>query len=208
MIFGSMIIKTASLLLRPFRLMDAAGVAALAGDPRVARMLVDIPLPFDEPAARRWLRWSWPELRLGIEQDGRLIGGVCYFCNLGGDTSLGYWLGAAHWGKGYATEAAGALLAHGFERERMQIFRSAHFVDNPASGRVLRRLGFSRVGETGAWCPARQAMVEVVTYALTREAAGYVPVRRTLAGWLGLRPLANWPMQRPVRVASFSKPSA
>src|ERR1700690_1041018 len=119
-----MIIKTARLVLRPFRLMDTPAVAALAGDPRVARMLGDIPLPFDEPAARRWLRWSWPELRLGIERGGRLVGGVCYFCNLGGDTSLGYWLGPAHWGKGYATEAAGAMLTHGFECERIQIFRS------------------------------------------------------------------------------------
>jgi len=184
-----MIIATQRLTLRPFRRDDAPVIAALAGDPRVARMLVDVPLPFDEAAARRWLSVSWAELRLGIERNGELIGGVCYFCHLGGAVSLGYWLGAAYWGQGHATEAAAALLHHGFAIERMQHFRSAHFIDNPASGRVLQRLGFRRVGGSGAWCPARKAPVESATYALSREDAGYPPVRSTLAGVLGFRPL-------------------
>jgi len=186
-----MMLSTGRLKLRPFTRSDAPAISALAGDPRVARMLVDIPLPFDEAAARRWLRSSLPELRLGIEREGKLIGGVCYFCNFGGTTSLGYWLGVEHWGKGYASEAAGAMVRHGFECEKMQVFASAHFADNLASGKVLRRLGFSEAGQTEVWCPARGEITQAVTYRLTRAAAGYQPARGTVAGWLGLRPLVR-----------------
>lgn len=182
-----MILTTGRLRLRPFTHSDAPAISALAGDPRVARMLIDIPQPFPEAAARRWLRPMLGELRLGVEHAGTLIGGVCYFCHIGGAGSLGYWLGADHWGKGYASEAAGALVRHGFERERIQRFDSAHFEDNPASGRVLRRLGFAPCGQASVWCPARGQMVDVTNYTLTRGAAGFSPVPRSWAGLLGLR---------------------
>jgi [ribosomal protein S5]-alanine N-acetyltransferase len=197
-------ITTERLNLRPFKIDDAPVLAALAGDPRVARMLVDIELPFNEAAARRWLRHSWGELRLGVERNGTLIGGVCYICYPGGASGLGYWLGAAHWGHGYALEAAAALLHHGFAVERMQLFRSAHFVDNLASGRVLQRLGFRRAGGSGAWCPARNSMVESANYALTRETAGYPPARATVAGWLGFRPLSGRMGSSPASALSGS----
>ena len=186
-----MIIATQRLSLRPFRRADAPAIAALAGDPRVARMLVDIPLPFDEAAARRWLGRSLGELRLGIEHSGELIGGVCYFCYPGGAGGLGYWLGADHWRRGYASEAAAALVHHGFAHERLQKFRSAHFIDNPASGRVLQRLGFRPTARSFPWCPARGGTVESIQLELTREAAGYAPATPTWAGWFGLRPLVS-----------------
>ena len=185
------VIRTARLTLRPFTRTDAPAIAALAGDPAVARMLVDIQLPFDERAARRWLDNAWGELRLGIERSGELIGGVCYFCYPENTGGLGYWLGRAHWGQGFASEAAAALLCFGFEQERLQLFRSAHFIDNPASGRVLSRLGFQRRGWAIAWCPARKEKVESAHYSLSRADAGFAPAAGTWAGWLGFRPFGS-----------------
>jgi len=192
-----MILTTPRLTLRPFTCADAPALSALAGDPRVARMLVDIPQPFDAAEARRWLRPLWGELRLGVEQGGRLIGGVTYFCRPAGVGSLGYWLGADHWGQGYASEAASALLWHGFGAERMQRFGSGHFIDNPASARVLQKLGFKPWGTAKVWCQARGEYVESAHYMLERAAAGFAPAWPTVAGMFGFRPL----LARPVRPA-------
>lgn len=193
-----MIIVTPRLTLRPLTPADAPALSALAGDPGVARMLVDIPQPFDEAEARRWLRPLWGELRLGVEQGGRLIGGVTYFCRTAGVGSLGYWLGGEHWGQGYATEAAAALLRHGFGAERMQRFGSGHFIDNPASGRVLQKLGFKFWGNAKVWCHARGEFVDSAHYTLERAAAGFAPAWPTVSGLFGLRPLLSrrpWPGQ-------------
>lgn len=184
-----MIFRTPRLTLRPFRRADAPRISALIGDPRVAAMLADISLPFDVRTARQWLQPAWGDIRLAVVLEGEVIGGVAYHtypCAIGG---LGYWLGHAYWGQGYASEAAGAIVRAGFEQDRMLAFVSAHFLDNPASGRVLRRLGFvpSRPNNWH-WCPARKAKVESVNYVLARAEAGYAPAHRTWMGWLGFHP--------------------
>ena len=185
-------LRTERLILRPFTRADAPAIVALVGDPRVATMLADITLPFDEQSARLWLQPAWGDLRLGIDRDGELIGGVSYHVYSGAIGGIGYWLGHPFWGQGYASEAAGAVVRSGFARDRLQLFHSAHFVDNPASGRILTRLGFVPSSPNKwFWCPARQSKVETIGYYLRRDAAGFAPVGRTWAGWIGLHPLRN-----------------
>ena len=62
-----------------------------------------------------------------------------------GEVELGYWIARAHWGYGYATEAGEAVLgiARSLGHQRLQ---ASHFLDNPASGRVLQKLGFTATG--------------------------------------------------------------
>ena len=60
---------------------------------------------------------------------------------------MGYWLGVDYWGKGYATEAAAAVVDHAFTISKVQSLPSGYHKDNPASGRVLSKLGFRIVGE-------------------------------------------------------------
>jgi RimJ/RimL family protein N-acetyltransferase len=70
-------------------------------------------------------------------------------CGLGrrpsGAVELGYWIARAHWGKGFATEAGRALIeiARALKLPRLE---ASHFLDNPASGRVLEKLGFVPTG--------------------------------------------------------------
>jgi len=118
-----------------------------------------------------------------------LIGSISYHYALGAVGGLGYWLGTDHWGQGYAREAADAVVRHGFTQDRLQRFLSAHFVDNPASGRVLTRLGFRPFGRGHDWCLARGEKVEAIYYALQRDEAGYAPARSTWSAWLGIAPL-------------------
>jgi [ribosomal protein S5]-alanine N-acetyltransferase len=182
-------LHTERLTLRPLRRADAPALATMAGDPRVATRLADVALPFDETAARAWLKPSWMDVRVGIERDGALIGSISYHYALGAVGGLGYWLGAEHWGKGYAREAAAAIVRHGFTQDRLQRFLSAHFIDNPASGRVLTKLGFRPFGGGHDWCEARGQKVEAIYYALQRAEAGYAPARSTWSAWLGMAPL-------------------
>jgi RimJ/RimL family protein N-acetyltransferase len=108
-------------------------------------------------------------VRFGIEREGRLIGGVGYYRRPSGVAELGFWLGRSWWGHGYATEASRAVLRHGFANPRLPAFSSAHFTDNPASARVLVKLGFEPTGRGRIACAARQQDVEVVTYWLDRQ---------------------------------------
>lgn len=182
-------LRTERLTLRPLRRADASTLATMAGDPRVANKLADIALPFDEAAARRWLKPTWMDVRVGIEREGMLIGSISYHYALGAVGGLGYWLGAEHWGKGYAREAAGAVVRYGFSQDRLQRFLSAHFIDNPASGRVLTKLGFHPFGRGMDWCEARGEKIEAVYYALQRAEAGFAPTRSPWSAWLGFAPL-------------------
>ena len=59
---------------------------------------------------------------------------------------LGYWIGVPYWGRGYATEAAAALVTRAFEVLGLQRVFAYHFTTNPASGRVLQKIGMRHEG--------------------------------------------------------------
>ncbi len=132
-------IETERLALRPFRRADAPEFARLAGEWAVASMTSDIPYPFSAAQALGWLRPVRGEVRFAIELERRLIGGAGYYRRRSGVAELGFWLGRPWWGQGYATEAARAVVRHGFGNRRLPGFSSARFDDNPASARVLRQ---------------------------------------------------------------------
>jgi RimJ/RimL family protein N-acetyltransferase len=82
---------------------------------------------------------------------------------------IGYSIAPAHWGQGYAAEAAGAVLDAVFAMGHPAIC-AGHWVDNPRSGRVLEKLGFEPTGEIVPYsCRARGCDVDSVEYVLTRE---------------------------------------
>jgi [ribosomal protein S5]-alanine N-acetyltransferase len=164
-------LETERLVLRPFRAADAPAFARLAGDWAVASMTSDIPYPFSAAQAMGWLRPVRGEARFAIALDGQLIGGAGYYRRASGVAELGFWLGRPWWGQGLATEAARAVVCYGFANPRLPGFSSARFDDNPASARVLAKLGFEAVGRGCIACAARGHDVEVVTYWLDRQRA-------------------------------------
>ncbi len=164
-------IATERLLLRPFRRYDAEAFTRLAGDWGVASMTSDIPHPLDEGQARAWLSPGRGEVRFALELAGQLIGGAGYYKRRSGTAELGFWLGRAWWGHGYATEATTAVLQHGFATGRLPGFTSSHFIDNKASQGVLRKLGFQPMGRCRIICTARGEEVEALTYWLPAKPA-------------------------------------
>ena len=163
-------IETARLILRPLRLGDEPTFLALAGDWDVARMTSDIPHPLTATQAKAWLSQTGNDVRFAIDFGGAMIGSVGYFKRRSGSAELGFWLGRDSWGYGFGTEAAEAVIRLGFGRGHTA-FSSAHFVDNPASGRVLEKLGFEPFGNCKMWCAARGMEVDAITLLLSKERA-------------------------------------
>ena len=108
----------------PYTAEDARGFAARPQDPRLPHFFVTVPTS-SEPA--------------------RIIGSVGLGRN-DGEIDLGYWIARDHWGRGYATEAARAVLRLAGILGHRRI-TAGHFTDNPASGQVLRKVGFAPTGE-------------------------------------------------------------
>jgi [ribosomal protein S5]-alanine N-acetyltransferase len=150
---------------RPLQGADAGRIAALAGEWDIARMTSRIPHPYSLIDADLWIgSLGIDEFVRGVEHNGDLIGAVGYIEGEDAQAEIGYWIGKPWWGRGYATEAANALVEHCLSLRRFRRLTCGHFVDNPASARVIAKLGFKRVGNSSQWCEARKSEVETVRY--------------------------------------------
>lgn len=147
-----MFARTERLLLRPGWLEDAPALARAIGDEAIVRNLARVPWPYQVDDAEAFLATPFQpdEARLLIFRRTRgapqLIGGTGFERGEGGTVELGYWIARPHWGLGYATEAVRAMVEiarHSLRRRRLI---AGHFIDNPASGRVLEKAGFQPSG--------------------------------------------------------------
>ncbi len=148
-----MFARTDRLLLRPGWAEDAPALAAGIGDPVILRNLASAPSPYTLADAKAFLA---AERSVGetaalifrrTEGAPQLAGCVGIGRRPDGSRELGYWIARPFWGLGYATEAAAAMLAHARDGLRLERIEAGHFLDNPASGRVLAKLGFRSTGE-------------------------------------------------------------
>lgn len=144
-------LETARLKLRPYTEDDIADLVPLVGTREVAATTLRIAHPYTEQNAKDFLPLTqepdriW--LAITLRSDGRQIGGVGLRLELQHDhAELGYWLGVPYWGQGYATEAAREMLRYGFEDLALHRVCASHFSHNPASGRILRKLGMRYEG--------------------------------------------------------------
>jgi RimJ/RimL family protein N-acetyltransferase len=147
-----MFARTKRLTLRPGWPEDARALSQAIGHEAVAMRLARVPWPYALGDAEAFLaapRGSADPLFLIFGHEGaevRLIGGIGIHAEPDGARQLGYWLTPNAWGRGYATEAGEAVVAmarHALGYKRLHAW---HFVDNPASGRVLTKLGFRPTG--------------------------------------------------------------
>jgi RimJ/RimL family protein N-acetyltransferase len=144
------VIETARLVLRVPRPDDAEAIASLIDDRRIAENTARIPHPYSLGDAHAFMAQAnrdrgAPSFLITLA-DGTIIGG----CGLGGpgmpDPELGYWIGVPYWGRGYATEAARALIDHAFGELGCERLSGRARVSNPASRRVLEKCGFQWTG--------------------------------------------------------------
>jgi [ribosomal protein S5]-alanine N-acetyltransferase len=146
---------TERLRLRPFSLTDAAEVQRLAGDPSIADTTLNVPHPYLDGAAKAWIETHAPEFAAGrlatfaiaLLDGGALVGSIGLVIDAGsGRAELDYWVGRPYWGRGYATEAARAVVQYGFEELRLGRIYATAMTRNPASIRVLEKIGMREEG--------------------------------------------------------------
>lgn len=144
------VLETQRLILRAPRLEDAKAVAMLANDRRVAEMTARIPHPYQPADAEAFIAAAnareGDSVFLVTLADGT-VAGACGVSRLGeGTPELGYWLGVPFWGRGFATEAARAVIDHAFGAAGHDALHAGALVSNPASRRVLVKCGFQWTG--------------------------------------------------------------
>lgn len=152
-----MFIRSERLFLRPGWPEDWAELHALIDDEAVVRNLAQAPWPYLADHARAFVARAQdgqhPHFFVTLPGAGgaEMIGGIGLIADEQAPDPdaaplLGYWIARRHWGQGYATEACRALLSLAATLGHRRI-EARHFIDNPASGRVLTKLGFRPTGE-------------------------------------------------------------
>jgi len=146
---ASVRLTTERLLLRAPVAADARAIARLANDRSIAENLRRLPHPYSRGDAEAFLDSISREDRekvFLIEADGAPIGMIGLDFGEEAGPEIGYWFGVAHWGKGYATEAARAVIDFAFEEYPIEEIVGGSRVTNPASRRVLEKCGFQWTG--------------------------------------------------------------
>ncbi|MBV7259561.1 GNAT family N-acetyltransferase [Erythrobacter crassostreae] len=139
------------LLLRPIWPEDWQGVLSGIADEGVVRNLASAPWPYAAEDARKFVSLPidpmFPRFLITRARDAQVVGciGIDAMDDDAGVIELGYWIARPYWGQGFATEAGAAALKVARALGHQNLVAS-HFLDNPASGAVLRKLGFKPTG--------------------------------------------------------------
>jgi RimJ/RimL family protein N-acetyltransferase len=177
------VLVTERLVLRPPHEDDMAELASLANNPRVAEMLSRMPYPYGEAEARSFLNMAKQPRIAGrvyavtLAETGAFVGCAGLNSTERG-LELGYWMGEPYWRRGYATEAAHALVDLAFRATTINVLHASCRVINPPSRRVIHKCGFQYAG---------QGMLNSIV-------AGKVPVERYRLDrktWVSLRTWAR-----------------
>ena len=171
-------LTTERLTLRPFIPDDAFDIERLAGMREIADTTLSIPHPYPHGAAAEWIRTHAPAWANGsaatfavVEtRTGRLVGVTSLMINREHRRGeLGYWIALHQWNQGYATESNQCLVDFGFEVLGLHRIESRHFLRNPASGRVMLKLGMQQEGVERDWAVKGDRFESLAVYSILEE---------------------------------------
>jgi ribosomal-protein-alanine N-acetyltransferase len=166
---------TDRLTLRPFIPDDAFDVERLAGAREIADTTLNIPHPYPHGGARDWIALHAPAWTQGtsatfavVENDsGMLVGAVSLIIKREHRRAeLGYWIARDSWNSGYATEASRRIIDFGFRELHLHRIEARHFARNPASGRVMAKLGMQQEGVERDWAIKWNRFESLVVYSI------------------------------------------
>lgn len=170
------LVATERLSLRKPAMADLDACAELLGDYEVAKMLARVSYPYDLDAGRAYLATAirnWadasraPELAFHIDHKGQMIGYIG-FKKLQETPEIGYWLGRPFWGKGFMSEALSAAINWMFENTGHDQIAAEAMTENPASLKVMDKIGFRTVGEVGCASVSRGTTMPAIRKELKR----------------------------------------
>lgn len=172
-------LRTSRLVLGPFEPDDAPELQRLAGAREVADTTVSIPHPYELDHALAWIGNQRRESVRGRATNFavRLAPGPTLIGSAGLrdidpehlQAELGFWIGREWWGRGYAREAAMAVIRFGFEQLGLNRICAHHMARNPAAGQVLLHSGMQREGLLRQRVRKWGVYEDVVLYAILRE---------------------------------------
>jgi RimJ/RimL family protein N-acetyltransferase len=171
-------LETARLILRPFTLADAPEVQRLAGDRAIASTTLNIPHPYPAGTAERWISTHQERFELGTQisfaitrrADGALLGAIgLHPTPAHRHAEMGYWIGTPYWNQGYTSEAAAAALGYAFTVMALHRVFAEHLTRNPASGRVMQKIGMSYEGTLRGHTLKWDVFEDVAVYGILRD---------------------------------------
>ena len=171
-------LTTGRLILKPFTPADVPEVHRLAGAREIADTTLAIPHPYSLEMAENWISTHGEQFTSGqmatfavtLRERDRLIGAISLKIEAVHERAgMGYWIGREFWGNGYCSEAAGRILAYGFTERCLNRIEAGHFSRNPASGRVMQKIGMTREGCLRSHIKKWDRFEDVVCYAMLRE---------------------------------------
>jgi ribosomal-protein-alanine N-acetyltransferase len=171
-------LSTERLILRPFILDDAPRVQKLAGEKAIASTTLNIPHPYEDGMAEDWIETHAEAFEKGesltfaivLKQENVLIGAVGLDVNAAHDRAeMGYWIGAPYWSNGYASEAARAVLEYGFVERKLNRICASHLSRNPASGRVMQKIGMTHEASFRAHVKKWEKFEDLEVYGILKD---------------------------------------
>lgn len=171
------VMETARLRLRPLTLADAPTVQRLASAPEIADTTLNIPHPYPDGLAEQWIAGRAEAAREGgitwaiaDRTSDELYGAISVAVSQQHrHAEMGYWAGVPFWGRGYTTEAARAALVHSFSTLGLHRVFAHHFARNPASGRVMQKIGMRHEGSLRQHVRKGEQFEDLVLYAILRH---------------------------------------
>ena len=164
--------------LRRFTVRDAPAVQRFAGDPAVADTTLNIPHPYPPGAAETWIAGHDAGFEAGTaavfavteENGGAMVGAIGVRVDRAhGHGEIGYWIGRPFWGCGYATAALRLMSAYCFTVLNLHRIYAHHMARNPASGRVMQKVGMRREGTLREHIVKTGVHEDAVLYGLLRS---------------------------------------
>lgn len=150
------ILSTERLTLRPFTLDDAPRVQELAGNRDLASTTLNLPHPYEDGMAEQWIGGHQAQFEseqavnyaIVLSSQNLLVGAISLMQinQRHQRAEIGYWVGKSYWNQGYCTEAAHAVLHYAFDVLGLKRVYAYHFPRNPASGRVMQKIGMRHEG--------------------------------------------------------------
>lgn len=177
----SPVLATERLELRAFTQSDASVVAELCSAWEIAETTASIPHPYEQEMAEAWIQSHRASFKQGDSvafaitrvHDARLVGAVDIHINKTNRMGeIGYWIGVPYWNRGYATEAVRAVIDYGFNYMGLNRIHARHMTKNPASGRVLQKVGMRFEGILRQSIFRWESFEDGAVYAIPREEHG------------------------------------
>lgn len=170
------VLETKRLVLRAMMASDAPNIQKLASAYEIASNTLTMPHPYPDGAAEVFISAVRDEMErgeafvFGITLNGEVIGCIgLHPTPQFNRAEIGYWVGLPYWGRGYTTEAATKILEFGFETLELNRIYAAHFTHNPASGRVMQKIGLVYEGTLRQHYRRFEEYQDTAYYGLLRE---------------------------------------